>query len=79
MITNRTSAAIDTMNTFETTNRKLEQFLFAHDIRHTAWYKGPDGYTVWVYPDTSDVKHVVAEYRAICMRRRERRNSVCAH
>ena len=66
------------MNTFETSNRKLEQFLFVHDIRHSSWYKREsDNMTVWVYPDTAEVQNIVAEYREICRRRHERRNAVC--
>ena len=53
------------MNTFETCNRKLEQFLFAHFIRHESWYKNEDNLTVWVYPDTPNVRKVVAEYRTL--------------
>lgn len=68
------SASAMVMNTFETSNRKLEQFLFAHDIRHSSWYKRQsDGMTVWVYPDTAEVAHIVAEYRGICKRRLERK------
>lgn len=60
-----------TMNTFETSNRKLEQFLFAHFIRYKSWYKSDDNMTVWVYDDTPEVKKVVAEYRALVAAHRQ--------
>ena len=59
-----------TAATFETTNRRLEQFLFAHFIRYSTWYKGADGMTVWVYPSTAEVMRVVAEFRALVEARR---------
>lgn len=62
---------------FETSSRKLEQFLFIHDIRHSGWRKDDDGMTVWQYPDTDEVNHVVTEFREIMTRRKlreERRN-----
>ena len=62
----------DTANTFKTSARKLEQFLFVHDIHHQSFYKDEDNMTVWVYPNTEEVREVVDEYRRICARRRER-------
>lgn len=78
-----TSAPTVATNIFETTNRQLEQFLYAHDIFHSGWYKDEYGMTTWIYPDTVEVKHVVAEYREICKRRvarraAERRAQKCA-
>ena len=58
--------------TFETNARKLEQFLFVHDIHHQSFYKDEDNMTVWVYPDSEELRDVVDEYRRICARRRER-------
>lgn len=52
-------------NKFETASRKLEQFLYAHNIPFQSWHKNEDGMTVWVYPNTDDVRRVVAEYRSI--------------
>ena len=73
-----TIRANTTFATFETTNRKLEQFLFVHDIPYLRWYKRPsDGMTAWVYPDTADVQSVVDEYKEICRRRHERRTAAC--
>lgn len=61
------------MNTFETNNRRLEQFLFIHDIRFSEWYKNDDGLTTWVYPDNNETREVVKEFRKLDARRRERR------
>ena len=57
---------------FTTTNRRLEQFLFVHDIQHERWYKNPEGLTVWVYRNNEEVSHVVSEYMAIAARREAR-------
>ena len=56
-------------NTFETNSRKLEQFLFLHDIHHSSWRKDDDGMTVWAYPKTDEVVRVVDEYRDIVAKR----------
>lgn len=63
---------MQSMNTFETNSRKLEQFLFVHDIRHLSFYKNEDNMTVWVYPDNEEVREVVGEYRRIVARRQQR-------
>ena len=64
--------------TFETTNRKLENFLYMHDIEHTRCYRRPeDDMTVWVYYRTPELSAVVEEYLAISRRRAERRNAAC--
>lgn len=60
---------------FETNSRKLEQFLFMHDIQHKRFYKNEDNMTVWVYPDNAEVREVVSEYRRIVARRQARMNS----
>lgn len=62
----------NTMRTFETNSRKLEQFLYLHDIPHTSWHKDEDNMTVWVYPNTEEVRRVVGEYREIVQRRQNR-------
>lgn len=54
---------------FETTSRKLEQFLFMHDIRYISWRKDDDGMTVWCYTITPETMRVVEEYREIIRRR----------
>ena len=66
-----TSVPVSTV-TFETNSRKLEQFLFMHDISHVSWHKDEDNMTVWVYPNTEEVREVVNEYRRIVARRKER-------
>lgn len=64
------------MNTkFETSSRKLEQFLFVHDIPYASFYKNEDNMTVWVYPMTAEVMEVVEEFRAIQRRRQLRKVS----
>ena len=57
---------------FETTSRKLEQFLYVHDIFHQGWHKDIDGMTVWEYQETDELKRVVEEYRMIQARRSAR-------
>ena len=64
------------MNTFETCNRRLEQFLFVHDIHFMEWYKNEDGLTCWVYPDNMEIRGVVEEFRKLDARRREKRLSI---
>lgn len=59
--------------TFETNSRKLEQFLYLHDIFHLSWHKDEDNMTVWVYPNNKEVKRVVDEYREIVQRRNNRK------
>lgn len=56
-------------NVFETSSRKLEQFLFAHCIQHIGYHKDEDGMTVWEYPKTAEVSRVVTEFREIMGRR----------
>lgn len=63
---------------FETNSRKLEQFLFVHDIRFDHFYKDRDNMTVWVYHDSHELQQTVDEYRRIVARRAERRNHQCA-
>ena len=59
----------ETTKNFETSSRKLEQFLFIHDIHHIGSYKNEDNMTVWQYPYTEEVMEVVSEFRAIQRRR----------
>ena len=63
------------MNIIETCNRRLEQFLFVHDIHFMEWYKNEDGLTCWVYPDNMEIRGVVEEFRKLDARRREKRLS----
>ena len=57
---------------FETSSRKLENFLYAHDIEAARFYKDIDGLTVWVYPDNEEVRECVDEYRRIVAKRQAR-------
>lgn len=57
---------------FETTNRRLENFFFLHDIHFTRWYRGRDGLTVWVYALDAEGLRVLEEYRAIIEKRKTR-------
>ena len=75
MNTNMYENNVNHMNTFETCNRRLEQFLFVHDIRFSEWYRNNDGLTTWVYPDNAELREVVKEFRKLDERRRERRFS----
>ena len=61
------------MMKFETSNRRLEQFFFAHDVRFISFYRGRDGLTVWVYELDEEEQRVLEEYRALQARRIRRR------
>lgn len=50
---------------FETTNRRLEQFLHAHLIPFSHWYKNEDYLTVWVYDRTPRLLVVLEEFRQL--------------
>ena len=58
---------------FETSNRRLEQFFFAHDVKFISFYRGRDGLTVWVYDLDDEGQRVLEEYRALQARRIRRR------
>ena len=53
------------MMKFERSNRRLEQFFFAHDVRFISFYRGRDGLTVWVYELDEEEQRVLEEYRAL--------------
>ena len=58
---------------FETSSRKLENFLFAHDIQHIGFYKNElDGLTVWQYRVDDYFVHVLHEYKIVLSRKKER-------
>lgn len=61
------------METYTTANVKIEQFLFVHDIRFISQRVNDDGLTEWTYARTPELARVLAEYREIDARRRERR------
>lgn len=57
------------MNRFLTDDRKLEQFLFAHDVPFDDQTKDDRGHTIWHYAVTQWLLHVILEYYALCERR----------
>ena len=46
--------------TLRTTNRKLEQVLYALGVHHLSWEKDEDNMTVWIYPNNEKVKQIFA-------------------
>ena len=56
---------------FETDNRRLEQFLFFHDIHFISFYKNQDGYTVWTYLLDEEGLRVLDEWRQIVARKNQ--------
>lgn len=69
---NTTTRTASSSHIFETSSRKLENFLYAHDIEAARFYKDIDGLTVWVYPDNEEVRECVDEYRRIVAKRQAR-------
>lgn len=62
---------------FETSSRKLENFLFAHDIQHIGFYKNElDGLTVWQYVVDDYFKHVMHEYKIVLSRKKAKRENL---
>lgn len=57
------------MNEYLTSDRRIEQFLFAHFIHFDRQFKNEQGLTVWVYPRTKEVLSVVHEYELLCRRK----------
>ncbi len=51
---------------FTTTDRRLEQFLYAHFISFDHQTKNRRGRTVWHYTRSPRLFSVLAEYRALC-------------
>ena len=47
------------------TDRRLENFLYAHRVDFIAQTKDRSGKTVWIYLDTERFREVVAEYRLL--------------
>ena len=60
------------MQKFETTNRRLEGYLYMNEIRYEAMHKNEDGMTVWVYERTPWFEEVFALYRKASLLRQER-------
>ena len=53
------------MKYFETTDRRLEQFLFVHHIHFSHQRKDDYSRNVWVYPFSPHLRRVVREYRCL--------------
>ena len=53
------------LNNFETTSKSLEEFLHVHGIRWVSSYRNIANLTVWVYPRTTYLELIVAEYREV--------------
>lgn len=63
----------DSYTIFETSNRLLEQFLFAHEIRFNSFFQDKDGMTYWQYTVTPRLERIVDEYNEVAEIRRQRR------
>lgn len=63
---------------FETTNRKLEQFLYMHEILHIGSRTNEDTYTVWQYEDTPELHATIQEFKVIQEKRRIRLGKLTA-
>lgn len=61
------------MLTFKTSNRRLEQFLYAHEIYFISCDKTSDNMTVWTYMQTPELDRVVNEWRSIVARHLQKR------
>ena len=55
----------EAMKTFETTNRKLENFLYVHRISFIKQRKTEDGLNCWEYVVTDEFKRVIEEYKEL--------------
>lgn len=52
-------------NTFSTTNRHLENFLFMHRIRFISFDKTEDGMTRWTYLADHRFEKILDEYKQL--------------
>lgn len=50
-------------NIFVTSNRKLENVLFALGVTSMSWDKNEDGMTEWTYNNTEKVQQIVKWFR----------------
>lgn len=57
-----------------TSNRKLEQFFFAHAISYHHIEKSEDDLTVWCYLYDEYTAHVLEEWHEVCRRRQKIRH-----
>lgn len=56
---------MNTINTFSTTNRHLENFLFMHRVRFIFHDKTDDGMTRWTYIDDDKFRKTLNEYKEL--------------
>ncbi len=54
-------------------DRRLEQFLFFHDIFFANSYKLYDGSTAWEYAETEEFENVLKEWKEILRKRAARK------
>lgn len=57
------------MDTITTTNRKLEQFFYAHGVDFMECTRNEDGMTVWTYDRTPENERIVEEFKTALTRR----------
>lgn len=55
---------------YETTNRRLEQYLFMNGISYVGIRKNDDGMTVWQYEQDEWFERVISLWRALIERKR---------
>lgn len=56
------------METYRTSSRRLEQFLYAHFIHFIAQQRNLAGNTVWIYERTPRLLDTLKEYSELCRR-----------
>lgn len=59
---------------YQIRDKRLEQFLFCHDIFFETSYRDEFGSTVWVYADTELIRSVLMEWKEILKRRNARKD-----
>lgn len=60
---------------FQTTSRRLEEFLHVHLIRWVSQDKDEYGDTQWTYEDTEELRRVVVEFKSIMKKDRRLSNA----
>ena len=58
---------------YQVHDRRLEQFLFSHDIFFVSTHRTEDGCTVWEYEDNDYFRSVLMEWRDVLARRAARK------
>ena len=58
---------------FQIRDRRLEQFLFYHDIFFVDSHQCEDGSMIWEYEDCPYFREVLLEWKEILVRRKQRR------